>query len=124
MAYYTMDSKHGFDCIKHIVQQHPYSITAWNCYYKVLPRYSFPYVYSILWRYFVNFYDLLSCPFLWGENCENFLGWERFKLYALVYFYIFMVKKIIDNMHILQYLYNFNQVLDLFWKFETDLTVI
>ncbi|MBA0593432.1 hypothetical protein Golax_006449 [Gossypium laxum] len=37
MAYYTMDSKHGFDCIKHIVQQHPYSITAWNCYYKVLP---------------------------------------------------------------------------------------
>lgn len=38
MAYYTMDSKHGFDCIKHIVQQHPYSITAWNCYYKVLPR--------------------------------------------------------------------------------------
>ncbi|XVE89357.1 hypothetical protein DITRI_Ditri19aG0195700 [Diplodiscus trichospermus] len=38
MAYSTMDSKHGFDCIKHIVQQHPYSITAWNCYYKVTPR--------------------------------------------------------------------------------------
>ncbi|KAK8509191.1 hypothetical protein V6N13_062246 [Hibiscus sabdariffa] len=38
MAYNTMDSKHGFDCIKHIVQQHPYSITAWNCYYKVVPR--------------------------------------------------------------------------------------
>ncbi|XP_022716452.1 general transcription factor 3C polypeptide 3 isoform X2 [Durio zibethinus] len=38
MAYSTMDSKHGFDCIKHIVQQHPYSITAWNCYYKVIPR--------------------------------------------------------------------------------------
>ncbi|XWS11537.1 hypothetical protein CRYUN_Cryun37aG0006800 [Craigia yunnanensis] len=38
MAYSTMDSKHGFDCIKHIVQQHPHSITAWNCYYKVIPR--------------------------------------------------------------------------------------
>ncbi|XWS18018.1 hypothetical protein CRYUN_Cryun32bG0006100 [Craigia yunnanensis] len=38
MAYSSMDSKHGFDCIKHIVKQHPYSITAWNCYYKVIPR--------------------------------------------------------------------------------------
>ncbi|MBA0657123.1 hypothetical protein Goklo_009431 [Gossypium klotzschianum] len=51
MAYYTMDSKHGFDCIKHIVQQHPYSITAWNCYYKVLPRYSSPYLLISVYFY-------------------------------------------------------------------------
>ncbi|XP_021299995.1 general transcription factor 3C polypeptide 3 isoform X2 [Herrania umbratica] len=38
MAYNTMDPKHGFDCVKHIVQQHPYSIAAWNCYYKVISR--------------------------------------------------------------------------------------
>lgn len=38
MAYNTVDPKHGFDCIKYIVQQHPYSFTAWNCYYKVTSR--------------------------------------------------------------------------------------
>ncbi|OMO51533.1 Tetratricopeptide-like helical, partial [Corchorus capsularis] len=38
MAYNTMDPKHGFDCVKHIVQQHPYSFAAWNCYYKVISR--------------------------------------------------------------------------------------
>ncbi|XVF75058.1 hypothetical protein PTKIN_Ptkin13bG0158500 [Pterospermum kingtungense] len=38
MACITMDSKHGFKCIKEIVQKHPYSLTAWNCYYKVILR--------------------------------------------------------------------------------------
>ncbi|XP_028782473.1 general transcription factor 3C polypeptide 3 [Neltuma alba] len=38
MAYNTTDPKHGFDCVKNIVQQHPYSYAAWNCYYKVTSR--------------------------------------------------------------------------------------
>ncbi|XP_015952642.1 uncharacterized protein LOC107477182 [Arachis duranensis] len=38
MAYNTTDPKHGFDCVKYIVQQHPYSVAAWNCYYKVMSR--------------------------------------------------------------------------------------
>ncbi|KAK7258072.1 hypothetical protein RIF29_32490 [Crotalaria pallida] len=38
MAYNATDPKHGFDCVKYIVQQHPYSVAAWNCYYKVISR--------------------------------------------------------------------------------------
>ncbi|KAI9115356.1 hypothetical protein K1719_013675 [Acacia pycnantha] len=38
MAYYTTDPKHGFDCVKNIVLQHPYSFAAWNCYHKVTSR--------------------------------------------------------------------------------------
>ncbi|KAL2329125.1 hypothetical protein Fmac_022552 [Flemingia macrophylla] len=38
MAYNTTDPKHGFDCVKYIVQQHPHSFAAWNCYYKVIAR--------------------------------------------------------------------------------------
>ncbi|MED6158675.1 hypothetical protein PIB30_034919 [Stylosanthes scabra] len=38
MAYNTTDPKHGFDCVRYIVQQHPYSVAAWNCYYKVMSR--------------------------------------------------------------------------------------
>ncbi|RDX98421.1 General transcription factor 3C polypeptide 3, partial [Mucuna pruriens] len=38
MAYNTTDPKHGFDCVKYIVQQHPHSAAAWNCYYKVISR--------------------------------------------------------------------------------------
>ncbi|KAL2596284.1 hypothetical protein AAZV13_11G093900 [Glycine max] len=38
MAYNTTDPKHGFDCVKYIVQQHPHSVAAWNCYYKVISR--------------------------------------------------------------------------------------
>ncbi|KOM51051.1 hypothetical protein LR48_Vigan08g187800 [Vigna angularis] len=38
MAYSTTDPKHGFDCVKYIVQQHPHSVAAWNCYYKVISR--------------------------------------------------------------------------------------
>uniref|UniRef100_A0A7N0TII1 General transcription factor 3C polypeptide 3 n=1 Tax=Kalanchoe fedtschenkoi TaxID=63787 RepID=A0A7N0TII1_KALFE len=35
VAYNITDPKQGFDCVKYIVQQHPHSISAWNCYYKV-----------------------------------------------------------------------------------------
>nr|POF19851.1 general transcription factor 3c polypeptide 3 [Quercus suber] len=38
IAYNTTDPKHGFDCVRYIVQQHPYSLAAWNCYYKVISR--------------------------------------------------------------------------------------
>jgi general transcription factor 3C polypeptide 3 (transcription factor C subunit 4) len=38
IAYGTNDPKHGFDYVKYIVQQHPYSNAAWNCYYKVVSR--------------------------------------------------------------------------------------
>ncbi|KAK4573981.1 hypothetical protein RGQ29_031780 [Quercus rubra] len=38
IAYNTTDPKHGFDCVRFIVQQHPYSLAAWNCYYKVISR--------------------------------------------------------------------------------------
>ncbi|KAJ4795688.1 General transcription factor 3C polypeptide 3 [Rhynchospora pubera] len=38
IAYGTTDPKHGFDYVKYIVQQHPYSNAAWNCYYKVVSR--------------------------------------------------------------------------------------
>ncbi|KAG4385111.1 hypothetical protein GLYMA_12G027700v4 [Glycine max] len=38
MAYNTTDPKHGFDCVKYIVQQHPHGVAAWNCYYKVISR--------------------------------------------------------------------------------------
>ncbi|KAI4356966.1 hypothetical protein L6164_000943 [Bauhinia variegata] len=38
MAYNTTDPKHGFDCVKYIVQQHPHSVAAWNCYHKVTSR--------------------------------------------------------------------------------------
>ncbi|XP_057443051.1 uncharacterized protein LOC130734588 [Lotus japonicus] len=38
MAYNNTDPKHGFDCVKYIVQQYPHSVAAWNCYYKVISR--------------------------------------------------------------------------------------
>ncbi|KAF4397088.1 hypothetical protein G4B88_008934 [Cannabis sativa] len=38
LAYNITEPKHGFDYVKYIVQQHPYSIAAWNCYYKVISR--------------------------------------------------------------------------------------
>ncbi|KAK6919823.1 Tetratricopeptide repeat [Dillenia turbinata] len=33
-----IDPMHGFDCVRYIVHQHPYSLSAWNCYYKVTSR--------------------------------------------------------------------------------------
>ncbi|XP_059631065.1 uncharacterized protein LOC132273957 isoform X2 [Cornus florida] len=38
MAYNTTDPTHGWDCARYIVNQHPYSFAAWNCYYKVISR--------------------------------------------------------------------------------------
>ncbi|KAL5564861.1 hypothetical protein UlMin_028025 [Ulmus minor] len=38
LAYKTTEPKHGFDYVKYNVSQHPYSIAAWNCYYKVISR--------------------------------------------------------------------------------------
>ncbi|GMN48223.1 hypothetical protein TIFTF001_017387 [Ficus carica] len=38
LAYNITEPKHGFDYVKYIVQQHPYSIATWNCYYKVISR--------------------------------------------------------------------------------------
>ncbi|THU53836.1 hypothetical protein C4D60_Mb10t18610 [Musa balbisiana] len=38
IAYSTRDPKHGYNYVRYIVQQHPRSIAAWNCYYKVVSR--------------------------------------------------------------------------------------
>ncbi|KAL5843128.1 hypothetical protein ACOSQ4_009086 [Xanthoceras sorbifolium] len=38
MAYNSTDPKHGFDSARYILHQHPYSLAAWNCYYKVISR--------------------------------------------------------------------------------------
>eukprot|EP00268_Persea_americana_P022843 TRINITY_DN22629_c0_g1_i7.p1 TRINITY_DN22629_c0_g1~~TRINITY_DN22629_c0_g1_i7.p1 ORF type:complete len:844 (+),score=156.18 TRINITY_DN22629_c0_g1_i7:468-2999(+) len=34
----TTDPRHGYDYVRYLVQQHPYSLAAWNCYYKVVSR--------------------------------------------------------------------------------------
>uniref|UniRef100_A0A2P2K8K4 Uncharacterized protein MANES_06G016500 n=1 Tax=Rhizophora mucronata TaxID=61149 RepID=A0A2P2K8K4_RHIMU len=38
ISYNTTDPKHGFDYVRSMVQQHPHSISAWNCYYKITAR--------------------------------------------------------------------------------------
>ncbi|KAI3923294.1 hypothetical protein MKW92_008738 [Papaver armeniacum] len=38
IAYNTTDPTSGYDCARFIVQQHPRSFAAWNCYYKVISR--------------------------------------------------------------------------------------
>ncbi|XP_068658624.1 uncharacterized protein [Aristolochia californica] len=38
IAYNTTDPNHGYDYVRHIVREHPYSLAAWNCYYKVVSR--------------------------------------------------------------------------------------
>ncbi|XP_012078857.1 general transcription factor 3C polypeptide 3 isoform X2 [Jatropha curcas] len=38
ISYKTTDPKHGFDCVKSVIIQHPYSLAAWNCYYKITSR--------------------------------------------------------------------------------------
>ncbi|KAJ4840532.1 hypothetical protein Tsubulata_027347 [Turnera subulata] len=38
ISYNTTDPKHGFDYVRTVVLQHPYSIAAWNCYYKITSR--------------------------------------------------------------------------------------
>ncbi|XP_010930397.1 uncharacterized protein [Elaeis guineensis] len=39
IAYNTRDPQHGYNYVRYMVQQHPYSIAAWNCYYKVVTRF-------------------------------------------------------------------------------------
>ncbi|XP_042466312.1 general transcription factor 3C polypeptide 3-like [Zingiber officinale] len=39
IAYSTRDPKHGYDYVRYIVQQHPHSVAAWNCYNKVISRF-------------------------------------------------------------------------------------
>ncbi|XP_008786393.1 general transcription factor 3C polypeptide 3 isoform X2 [Phoenix dactylifera] len=39
IAYNTSDPQHGYNYVRYMVQQHPYSIAAWNCYYKVVTRF-------------------------------------------------------------------------------------
>jgi len=33
-----MDPKQWFDCVRSVIQQHPYRLNAWNCYYSVISR--------------------------------------------------------------------------------------
>ncbi|KAJ0961109.1 hypothetical protein J5N97_000924 [Dioscorea zingiberensis] len=39
IAYSTTDPKYGYGFARNIVRQHPYSMAAWNCYYKVVSRF-------------------------------------------------------------------------------------
>lgn len=38
IAYRAPDPSHGFKYVRYVVQQHPYSVSAWNSYYKVTSR--------------------------------------------------------------------------------------
>lgn len=38
IAYRAPDPSHGFKYVRYVVQQHPYSLAAWNSYYKVVSR--------------------------------------------------------------------------------------
>ncbi|KAK3038254.1 hypothetical protein RJ639_030863 [Escallonia herrerae] len=38
IAYSIADPMHGWDCARYIVNQHPHSFAAWNCYYKIISR--------------------------------------------------------------------------------------
>ncbi|KAJ8759416.1 hypothetical protein K2173_006937 [Erythroxylum novogranatense] len=38
ISYNITDPKYGFDCVRSIVVQHPYSFSAWNCYYRIMSR--------------------------------------------------------------------------------------
>uniref|UniRef100_A0A0E0MEK8 General transcription factor 3C polypeptide 3 n=1 Tax=Oryza punctata TaxID=4537 RepID=A0A0E0MEK8_ORYPU len=38
IAYRAPDPRHGFNYVRYVVQQHPYSLGAWNSYYKVTSR--------------------------------------------------------------------------------------
>ncbi|KAH8961754.1 hypothetical protein BDL97_05G064600 [Sphagnum fallax] len=38
IAYKTRDAKYGYDCVRYMVQQRPYSCSMWNCYYQVVSR--------------------------------------------------------------------------------------
>ncbi|XP_030473262.2 uncharacterized protein LOC115690903 isoform X2 [Syzygium oleosum] len=36
ISYNTTDPKQGFDWVRQVVQQHPHSLVAWNCFYKMI----------------------------------------------------------------------------------------
>ncbi|XAR55675.1 hypothetical protein NMG60_11035825 [Bertholletia excelsa] len=38
IAYNITDPTHGWDYVRHIVNQRPYGFAAWNCYYKLISR--------------------------------------------------------------------------------------
>lgn len=38
IAYKTKDVKYGYDCVRYMVQQRPYSFSMWNAYYQVVSR--------------------------------------------------------------------------------------
>ncbi|BBN06711.1 general transcription factor 3C polypeptide 3 (transcription factor C subunit 4) [Marchantia polymorpha subsp. ruderalis] len=38
IAYQTRDANYGFDCVKYMVAQRPYSTSVWNRYYQVISR--------------------------------------------------------------------------------------
>ncbi|CAO2164027.1 unnamed protein product [Urochloa humidicola] len=38
IAYRAPDPSHGFKYVRYVIQQHPYSLSAWNSYYKVISR--------------------------------------------------------------------------------------
>lgn len=40
IAYKTKDAKYGYDCVRYMVQQQPYSFSMWNCYYQVVSRWA------------------------------------------------------------------------------------
>jgi general transcription factor 3C polypeptide 3 (transcription factor C subunit 4) len=52
IAYRAPDPSHGFKYVRYVVQQHPYSLSAWNSYYKVISRIEdrFPHHFKYLLR--------------------------------------------------------------------------
>ncbi|KAK6138963.1 hypothetical protein DH2020_027295 [Rehmannia glutinosa] len=40
ISYNIADPAHGWDCVRYIVSRHPYSFSAWNCYFKGILRHN------------------------------------------------------------------------------------
>ncbi|KAK6134192.1 hypothetical protein DH2020_032082 [Rehmannia glutinosa] len=40
ISYNIADPTHGWDCVRYIVSRHPYSFSAWNCYFKGILRHN------------------------------------------------------------------------------------
>ncbi|KAL3639844.1 hypothetical protein CASFOL_014812 [Castilleja foliolosa] len=38
VSFNISDPEHGWECVRYIVSRHPYSVSAWNCYYKGILR--------------------------------------------------------------------------------------
>lgn len=54
IAYNFADPTYGWECARDIVNQHPYNFAAWNCYYKVISKYSTPLPCSF--HFFLSFF--------------------------------------------------------------------